>query len=265
MFPKTMGTILKERLSAQTRDTETEYCTVAKLRNITPDVIPPDTLRNIERITKGLSVRLQGLMQSLFPSAPYPSTRGRLNTAKLFRIKTGNPKVFIQKTEAVAINTSLHILLDASASMYGKRMELATASCHAIASPCSGIRGLNITITAFNGNHRGDACSVYPLLKIRTTRSCPHQPHSPRRDASGPRALVDHETTSVQVWKCTDWGCWIEASATSYPTPAESSADWRNFLPCCLSCCMTFLQGRAGHVYRKTRLEVSKMRICGRA
>lgn len=40
MFPKTMGTILKERLSAQTRDTETEYCTVAKLRNITPDVIP---------------------------------------------------------------------------------------------------------------------------------------------------------------------------------------------------------------------------------
>lgn len=186
MFPKTMGTILKERLSAQTRDTETEYCTVATLRNITPDVIPPDTLRNIERITKGLSVRLQGLMQSLSLSAPYPSTRGRLNTAKLFRIKTGNPKVFIQKTEAVAINTSLHILLDASASMYGKRMELATASCHAIASACSGIRGLNITITAFNGNHRGDACSVYPLLKIRTTRSCPHQPHSPRRDASGP-------------------------------------------------------------------------------
>ena len=128
-------------------------------------------------------------MQLLFPSAPYPSTRGRLNTAKLFRIKTGNPKLFIQKTEAVAINTSLHILLDASASMYGKRMELATASCHAIASACSGIRGLNITITAFNGNHRGDACSVYPLLKIRTTRSCPHQPHSPRRDASGPRAL----------------------------------------------------------------------------
>ena len=181
-----MGTILKERLSAQTRDTETEYCTVATLRNITPDVIPPDTLRNIERITKGLSVRLQGLMQSLSLSAPYPSTRGRLNTAKLFRIKTGNPKVFIQKTEAVAINTSLHILLDASASMYGKRMELATASCHSIASACSGIRGLNITITAFNGNHRGDACSVYPLLKIRTTRSCPHQPHSPRRDASGP-------------------------------------------------------------------------------
>lgn len=142
-------------------------------------------------------VRLQGLIQLLFPSAPYPSTRGRLNTAKLFRIKTGNPKVFIQKTEAVAINTSLHILLDASASMYGKRMELATASCHAIASACSGIRRLNITITAFNGNHRGDACSVYPLLKIRTTRSCPHQPHSPRRDASGPRALVDHETTSV--------------------------------------------------------------------
>ena len=200
-------------------------------------------------------------MQLLFPSAPYPSTRGRLNTAKLFRIKTGNPKVFIQKTEAVAINTSLHILLDASASMYGKRMELATASCHAIASACSGIRGLNITITAFNGNHRGDACSVYPLLKIRTTRSCPHQPHSPRRDASGPRALVDHETTSV----CprTEKNAVGSDGWTSYPTPAESSADWRNFLPCCLSCCMTFLQGRAGHVYRKTRLEVPKMRICG--
>ena len=165
MFPKTLGTILKERLSVQAGDTETEHCTVAKLRNITPDVIPPDTLRNIDRITKGLSVRLQGLMQSLSLSAPYPSTRGRLNTAKLFRIKTGNPKVFIQKTEVVAVNTSLHILLDASASMYGKRMELATASCHAIASACSGIRGLNITITAFNGNHRGDACSVYPLLK----------------------------------------------------------------------------------------------------
>ena len=196
-FPKTMGAVLREKLSAQAEGMDSEHWTVAKIRPVTPDVIPPDMLRRTELITRGLSIRIQGLMQSLSMSASYPSTKGRLNTAKLYRIKTENPKIFIQRMECVAVNTSLHILLDASASMYGKRMELATASCHAIASACSGIRGLNITITAFNGNHRGDACSVYPLLKIRTTRSCPHQPHSPRRDASGPRALVDHETTSV--------------------------------------------------------------------
>ena len=164
-FPKTMGTVLREKLSAQAKGMDSEHWTVAKIRPVTPDAIPPDTLRTIELITRGLSIRIQGLMQSLSLSAPYPSTRGRLNTAKLFRTKTGNPKVFIQKTEAMTVNTSLHILLDASASMYGKPMELATASCHAIASACSGIKGLNTAITAFNGNYRGDACSVYPLLK----------------------------------------------------------------------------------------------------
>ena len=30
MFPKTLGTILKEKLSVQAGDTETEHCTVAK-------------------------------------------------------------------------------------------------------------------------------------------------------------------------------------------------------------------------------------------
>lgn len=165
MFPKTMGTILREKLCAQAGEIKTEHCTVAKVRPITPEAIPSDMLRNIDRITKGLSVRLQGFMQSISLSASYPSTRGRLNTTKLFRVRTGNPKVFTQKTEAVAVNTSLHILLDASASMYGKPMELATASCHAIASACSGIKGLSIAITAFNGNYRGDVGLVYPLLK----------------------------------------------------------------------------------------------------
>ncbi len=164
-FPKTMGTVLKEKLSAQTGGIDAEHWTVAKIRPVTPDVIHPDTLRRIELITRGLSIRIQGLMQSLSMSASYPSTKGRLNTAKLYRIKAENPKVFIQRTECVAVNTSLHILLDASASMYGKPMELATASCHAIASACSAIKGLNTAVTAFNGNYRGDVGLVYPLLK----------------------------------------------------------------------------------------------------
>lgn len=164
-FPKTMGAVLREKLSAQAEGMDSEHWTVAKIRPVTPDVIPPDTLRRIELITRGLSIRMQGLMQSLSLSASYPSTKGRLNTAKLYRIKTENPKVFIQRTECVAVNTSLHILLDASASMYGKPMELATASCHAIASACSAIKGLNTAVTAFNGNYRGDVGLVYPLLK----------------------------------------------------------------------------------------------------
>ena len=164
-FPKTMGAVLREKLSAQAEGMDSEHWTVAKIRPVTPDVIPPDMLRRTELITRGLSIRIQGLMQSLSMSASYPSTKGRLNTAKLYRIKAENPKVFIQRTECVAVNTSLHILLDASASMYGKPMELATASCHAIASACSAIKGLNTAVTAFNGNYRGDVGLVYPLLK----------------------------------------------------------------------------------------------------
>nr|WP_294509947.1 hypothetical protein [uncultured Bilophila sp.] len=82
-FPKTMGTILKEKLSAQAGGMDSEHWTVAKIRPVTPDAIPPDTLRRIELITRGLSIRIQGLMQSLSMSASYPSTKGRLNTAKL--------------------------------------------------------------------------------------------------------------------------------------------------------------------------------------
>ena len=68
-FPKTMGTILKETLSAQAGGMDSEHWTVAKIRPVTPDAIPPDTLRRIELITRGLSIRIQGLMQSLPMSA----------------------------------------------------------------------------------------------------------------------------------------------------------------------------------------------------
>ena len=155
-------------------------------------------LRRTELITRGLSIRIQGLMQSLSMSASYPSTKGRLNTAKLYRIKTENPKVFIQRTECVAVNTSLHILLDASASMYGKPMELATASCHAIASACSAIKGLNIAVTAFNGNYRGACWSGLSAAQAWTSCSCPLQPHAERRNASRSRTLVGHAATSIR-------------------------------------------------------------------
>ena len=196
-FPKTMGTILKEKLSAQAGGMDSEHWTVAKIRPVTPDAIPPDTLRRIELIMRGLSIRIQGLMQSLSMSASYPSTKGRLNTAKLYRIKTENPKVFIQRTECVAVNTSLHILLDASASMYGKPMKLATASCHAIASACSALKGLNTAHNCLQWKLQGRCWSGLSTAQIWTTRSYPHQPHAERRNTSRSRTLVGHAATSI--------------------------------------------------------------------
>lgn len=49
------------------------------------------------------------------------------------------------------------------------------------------------------------------------------------------------------------------------PDASRVIYSWRNFPPCCLSCCMTFLRGRMAHVYRKTCMEVPKMRLCRRA
>ena len=190
LFPKTMGTILREKLCAQAGNSETE-CPVAKVRSITPDAISPDMLRSIDRITNGLAFRIQGLMQSLSLSASYPSTRGRLNTAKLFGIRTGNPKVFTRKTETAAVNTRLHILLDASASMSGKRL------------PCRrvGLFRHQRTPGSHHGlqrNLRGGCLFRLSAPQIRTARSCPHQPHAPRRNASGSRTLVGHAATSVR-------------------------------------------------------------------
>lgn len=102
------------------------------------------------------------LLQKIFFA--YPSTRGRLITS-LFRIKRGNPKTFIPRAKDHKVDTIFHILLDVSPRMYGKRTELVTASCHAIALACSAIKGINTVFTALNGIYWGDTCSVYPLLK----------------------------------------------------------------------------------------------------
>ena len=59
-FPKTMGAVLREKLSAQAEGMDSEHWTVAKIRPVTPDVIPPDMLRRTELITRGLSIRIQG-------------------------------------------------------------------------------------------------------------------------------------------------------------------------------------------------------------
>ena len=166
MFPKTMGTILKERLSAQTRDTETEYCTVAKLRNITPDVIPPDTLRNIERITKGLSVRLQGLMQAQKWLPVMPGVRGRFSSSLCHRMSVGNPRVFVKNGFRESPDTAVHILLDSSGSMNDSGLMFANAVCYAVGKALQGISGVNLGITAFPGaNAAKRGATVVPVLR----------------------------------------------------------------------------------------------------
>lgn len=111
--------------------------------------------------TVALRTRLQGLLQAEQRSRRRPARRGkRLDRRRLIRARMGDPRVFVNRTRGVAVNTAVQILLDRSGSMDGGKVELARESALACALALSEIQGVSLATAAFPGESRDEVIPV---------------------------------------------------------------------------------------------------------
>lgn len=156
LFPSGMGEQLQQMLSNLGKSGEERVqIAVATPKNTQP--LSPDELNDSRQATTALRTRLQALMQSIRSVRNHSAYAGALNIRKLHSLATGNAKVFLRKGEKAGVNTAVHILLDASGSMNGKPIALATRACFAVASALQAIPGVNVGVTAFPGSWIPDA------------------------------------------------------------------------------------------------------------
>ena len=114
---------------------------------------------------RAMTTRLSGLLQSEVLRRSAPSRYGRLDSQRLHRIATNDPRLFRSNEKVVGIDTAVHILLDVSGSM-ARRIKLASLACYSVASSLSSIRGVNVGVTAFPAlEEQDDIVTVCPLLK----------------------------------------------------------------------------------------------------
>lgn len=136
--------------------------TVASARQKTLPKLDTFERQKALRESVALRVRLQALLQARRLQRTHVGRRGQLHAASLYRLSTGNPKVFRSCSVRKGINTAVHILLDTSGSMRGQAIELARQSCYAMAQALSLIPRINPAVTAFPATQTSD---VIPILQ----------------------------------------------------------------------------------------------------
>lgn len=151
LFPSGVGEQLRQILSNLGKNGG-ERVQIAVATPQTTQPLSPDELNDSRQATTALRTRLQALMQSIRSVRNHSAYTGALNIRKLHSLATGNAKVFLRKGEKAGVNTAVHILLDASGSMNGKPIALATRACLAVASALQAIPGVSVGVTAFPGN-----------------------------------------------------------------------------------------------------------------
>jgi hypothetical protein len=129
---------------------------------------------------------LQGLVQSSRLRRPVHKRAGhRVDGNRLYRIATGDARIFDRRSPQSAPNTAVHVLVDRSPSMkamvihdqkvIGLRIDLAWEASMALALALEGIPGVNPAVTAFPG-HQGADDRVYRVMdhgqRVRQRASC---------------------------------------------------------------------------------------------
>lgn len=168
-LPADVGTVLAEALSAAKPERGDRLrVAVCTDKHKSPFSVP--ALDEARRATTALRTRLQALLQSQVHTPSRSGYRGRLDTQRLHRMFTGNPRIFRTRAEKIGVDTAVHILLDSSGSMGTASMELAGKACFAVTSALHAIPGVNVAVTAFPGNPMWEGSrrswnTVAPILK----------------------------------------------------------------------------------------------------
>ena len=156
-FAGDLGDILRQEVSAKAE--QVGRLSVATIGDKPLSPLSPEERAAIARVTAGLRARFLGLLQASRRVRSRPSRRGRLNSRNLHGIAVDDPMVFLSQERKPALNTALHVLLDASASMR-ERITLACQCCAALAQALQQ-GGISVGLTAFPGSEPN---TVVPIL-----------------------------------------------------------------------------------------------------
>lgn len=125
-----------------------------------------DEKRDAMRGCNALRQRLCALLQARSLCGRYLGRNGCLETRALYRLSIGNARVFAKRSERPGLETAVHILLDRSISMAGKPICVARQASYALARALSGIKGVNIAVSAFPAYIGKDSSlAVIPIVR----------------------------------------------------------------------------------------------------
>jgi len=122
---------------------------VAKVNPKPVQPLEPGAARMVRDAASGLGARLHGLLQASKLVRVRPSPRGVLDPHRLYGIAVNEPKLFLSRERRPGIDTTVHLLLDASGSMT-PRIALAGQCCWAVAQALTKTN-IPVAITAFPG------------------------------------------------------------------------------------------------------------------
>ncbi len=162
-LPRTRGERAAQTLTARHDPCASTVLSVAEEGPAAPYTASSTEKEEALRVSIALRHRLQGLLQAHTRQDVATGRRGGLDTAKLHRLRIGNPRVFRREEERAGLDTAVHILLDVSHSMSGMPIVLARQTCFAVAKALYGIRGVNPAVTAFPALWPND--SVCPIMR----------------------------------------------------------------------------------------------------
>jgi hypothetical protein len=169
-LPKSGTELLFEAIRQLPQQTG-EILTVAIPSGKTTSSLSAEEQNSARQATTALRTRLQAVLQSTDLTRNRRGFTGKLDTHRLSRTSVGDARIFLRQNRRQAINTAIHILLDASGSMCSC-MKLASQACFAVASALESIPGTGTAITVFPADpiqaHDSSHLigqTVFPLLK----------------------------------------------------------------------------------------------------
>lgn len=119
--------------------------------------VPHEALDN----SRQLQARLKGIVQASQRRRPMTGRRGkRIDSARVWRIGVGDPRVLRREADRQSPNAAVHVLVDQSSSMGNRDPErLAMASAASLSAALYEIKGVNPAVSSFPHNSDDGVCA----------------------------------------------------------------------------------------------------------
>ncbi|UTW11975.1 VWA domain-containing protein [Marinobacterium rhizophilum] len=135
----------------------------------------PDILQRTAGESARVRARLRGLVQSSQDNRPHAKHQGRqIDHNRLARSRTGESRLFLTRSNRVAPNAAVHLLVDVSGSMAKtsadsgrKYYQIANEAALALTLALEGIPGVSTAVSFFPGCVEDVAMAVRPRQSVR--------------------------------------------------------------------------------------------------
>jgi hypothetical protein len=150
-LPRSFDGLMESELFQAVSQSQVGRITVAVPTPTDLGELTEETLAEARKATLALRCHLQGLLQSLVVKRSMIGLCGHLETNKVHKIFLNSPKVFRRNGLRRGLDVAVHLLLDASGSMFGL-IGFASATVYSICEALAAVPGIKVAVTAFPGD-----------------------------------------------------------------------------------------------------------------